>query len=119
LPAEALAVWAAIAKRKLTATDYQVTVAEGLPSNYKLHGLKDFPVFQTLNGNHRREMMRYLKTLNPSKAGNVQFLARVYSEDLPAQTAWALASLANMEGSVIHVNTYWENIVATRQVCFF
>jgi hypothetical protein len=87
-----------------------------MPSKYNLQGLKDFPIFQTLNGNHRRVMMGYLAALNPVKAASLKFLVRVYHEKIPAQTAWSLASLANMEGTVVHVNTFWETIKATRQV---
>lgn len=89
-----------------------------MPCKYNLQGLKEFPIFQTLNGNHRRSMLNYLAALNPVKAAALKFLVRVYSEKIPAQTAWSLASLANMEGTVVHTNTFWETIKATRQVKF-
>ena len=116
LSGQAKATWANISRKELSVDIKKREAAKGLPCNFSVTALKDYPIFQTLNGNHRREMYSRLKNLQPLKAESLGFNVRLYRETLPVGTAWALASLQNENGTLIHENNYMDNIKATRTV---
>ena len=72
-------------------------------------------IFETINGNHRREMGKILQTQSVDLYKSLSFEAKVY-QNLPTALAWKLASKANMDSSEVLVNTFFQNVVATREV---
>lgn len=72
-------------------------------------------IFETINGNHRREMGDVMKSDYPDLYETTQFKCGVYVS-LPDSLAWKLASKANMDSSLSLKNSFEQNVIATREV---